>query len=862
MPFNLRKYQHDAIASVKSKISQGSNSMMLHLPTGAGKTILATFIIEHLLHKPNSRVLFLAHRKEILDQTKEKIKNIFPNFSVGIEQGDRSADLNSQIIIASIQSLSNRKNLFPQKHFTAIICDECHHSLAESWLETINYFKNPDTILIGLTATARRTDGRSALNLFNEIAFEIEQAELQDLGYLAPIEYHTTKTELFLDKIKMTKGDFQAKALSSVMNSPEVRSITIGAWVLKARNKKTIAFCASVDHAIQLAENFKSLGYPALSVDGRTKDRDGILRKFHTGEIQILTNFGIFVEGFDEPSIECVLLARPTTSPLIYNQCLGRGLRTFPGKDKCIVLDIVDRSTHQLQYSASDLSGLPKGWKSGGDVFREKKSLSKVKVTDPQAFLKIQQSTSMREIQNILMSLPPECVLAGVDGKSVPTYNWVDTISDAETAEKAARNILRQGKIPFLSMKISEDKIELFFPDSSLANKEFSIFKWHIQEATGRKVIFSSEKKDLGPQIIYSNKERNPYDLLKKHVSRQISEIENLNGKELRKIISIAFESRDFNSQIIDEIHRRLKNKTIGFDVLYDLIFQTHKINEISQYLNDIALDYAQNTPGCPKSLLNIHIQKVGLQIFYDFKNINQKFACRVVLSIGKEEMSVASFKYASTKKESEHLACADFLKVFLKGELMPATRTILPKEVLSIPQIKKVDKSVVSKISEIAQKSGIKLEYLFTKTGPDNNPTFTCHAKSHGNFKAETLGKGPSKQAAKIDASQHLLDLFEDHLNPQAESAQEFSQNKLENYVGKLSIFCRKSNIKQPTFDFQVQQNSDGIIHICKSRTKFDGKKIEFQESGSSKKMVKQLASKGLLEKVKALKQNINIET
>jgi len=855
MSFTLRKYQNNAVQSVKNKISNGSKKMLLHLPTGAGKTVIAAFIIEHLLHQKNSRILFLANRKEILDQTKEKINKIFPDLSVEIEQGKRSAAINAQIIVASIQSLVKRKELFPHNHFSAIICDECHHSLAESWLDTIEYFRNSSTIIIGLTATARRTDGRSALNLFSEIAFEIEQAELQDLGYLAPIEYHTTKTELFLDKIKLNKGDFQAKALSTVMNSPEVRSITLGAWELKARNKKTIAFCASVDHAAQLAADFQSLGYPALSVDGKTKDREEILKKFHTGEIQILTNFGIFVEGFDEPSIECVLLARPTTSPLIYNQCLGRGLRTFPGKERCIVLDIVDRSTHQLQYSASDLTGLPKGWRSGGDVFREKKALSKVKVTDPQAFLKIQQSTSMREIQDILMNLPPECVLAGVDGKSVPKYDCTDTISEVNSAEKITHNILRQGKIPFLSINISDSKIEIFFPDATLANKEYSVFKWHIQEATGRKVLFSPIAKENEPQIIYSKQGVDPHKIITKHISNQISEIGNLTNKELGKVISMGFESRSFTSQIIDEIKIRLSSRTIGFDILYDLIFQTHKTDNTAQYLNDLALEYAQDVPGSAKSLLNIHIQKVGLQIVSDIKNMQGQFACRIVLTIGQDEMSVPSFKYASTKKEAEHLACGDFLKNFLTGELIPASRTILPKELLSPIKIVSNEKSVISEVSELGQKLGIKIEYLFKKTGPDNKPTFTCHAKSRGTFKAETLGKGTSKQSAKIDAAKHLLDLFQDHLNPESESAQEFSQTRQENYVGQLSAFCRKANIKQPTFDFQVKQSPDGIIHICKSRTKFDGKKIEFKEAGATKKMVKQLASKGLLEKVKLLK-------
>ena len=498
---NLRSYQKQAVLAVKKNIDSGINKMLLHLPTGSGKTVIAAFFIQSILKKSRkSRVLILAHRKEILDQTREKIIHVIPNASVEIEQGQRTANLKSEIIIASIQSLSRRKYQYPRDHFTAIVCDECHHSLASSWIDTLQYFMNKDIILIGLTATARRTDGRSALNLFQDVAFEIEQSELQDLGFLAPIEYHTTKTDLFLDRVKLSQGDFQTKALASVMNSPEIRAITIGAWELKASGRKTIVFCASVNHAFQLAADFQNSGYTALPVDGRTKDREEILQKFRSGEVQILTNYGVFVEGFDEPSIECVLLARPTKSPLIYNQCLGRGLRTFPGKKNCLVIDIVDRSTHQLQYSAQQLNGLPDNWKSTSDPFKERKSLSKVKVTDPSAFLKISKAENLKEVQEILMELPPESVLAGLDGKPVLYYQMTESKMSKREAIRTVSDMLAERFINFKKISFSCDEIIIYFENIDQANIEYSYLKWHLRQATGYNALYHQYTRSMSPK--------------------------------------------------------------------------------------------------------------------------------------------------------------------------------------------------------------------------------------------------------------------------------------------------------------------------------------------------------------------------
>jgi ATP-dependent helicase IRC3 len=234
--FKLRPYQKSAVNSVVSRYKRrNANRVLLYLPTGAGKTVIATFIIKELIKSPGfGKVLFVAHRREILDQTVRTIKRELPDLSIQIEQGERTSTHSAAITIASVQSLVRRKERFDPTGFSLIICDECHRALAPSWEEVIDYFvshRGGKTLLVGMTATPNRTDGRSALNVFNEIAFEISRTDLEDLGYLVPMGYYTVRSNLNLNQVKMNGGDFQVNALSKVMDMPSTRALTVQAWL-------------------------------------------------------------------------------------------------------------------------------------------------------------------------------------------------------------------------------------------------------------------------------------------------------------------------------------------------------------------------------------------------------------------------------------------------------------------------------------------------------------------------------------------------------------------------------------------------------------------------------------------------------
>lgn len=471
--------------------------MLLHLPTGAGKTVIATFVIRALRQGFGlGRCLFVAHRREILDQTARTLREHLPGLDVQVEQGDRTGSADADIVVASVQSLLRRKERYCARAFDIIICDECHRALSPSWEQVISYFwgqAGPATLLIGMTATPRRTDGRSAMALFGEPAFEISRTDLEELGYLVPMSYFSVQGDLRLDRLELSGGDFQATALSRVMDTPAHRALAVKAWLEQGAHERTLAFCASVEHARHLAEDFTALGVSADMIDGKTKQRRELLDRFQAGELQVLTNYGVLTEGFDDPGVGCILMARPTTSPLVYTQCVGRGLRCAPGKRDCTVIDLIDRSTHQLQYDAVQMAGLPPRWRCrGANPFRQSRSLQGVKVTTPEAFLRIREATSLEEVQAVLMSLPANVVVAGLDGEPVPRYVPAEPGCSSRAAEAEVARLLRQAGVRGARVEIDEALVRIQFRNPDVDNERFAYLEWHLEQITRRRIQYAA----------------------------------------------------------------------------------------------------------------------------------------------------------------------------------------------------------------------------------------------------------------------------------------------------------------------------------------------------------------------------------
>ena len=319
------------------------------MPTAAGKTVLFVAITRHFKKK----TLILAHRDELLTQAKNKFKEFWPNSDVGIYQGKNSS-LDHQVIISLVQTCSqpNRLAQLKKEGFSLLVIDECHHATSKSYQKIINelgFVDNPEKLLIGVTATPNRSDKKSLSHIFQEIVFDISIDELIQTNFLSSVTARRLLTSIKLNNIKTSMGDFEIGQLAMAVNIPERNSFIVNKWKEYATNRKTLAFCVSVQHCKDLAAEFNSKEIVAAAVWGNMpyNERQQILHKFHKGTISVVTSCSLLTEGFDEPSISCVLMARPTKSQSLYIQMVGRGLRKDKNpettKENCLVLDFTDK---------------------------------------------------------------------------------------------------------------------------------------------------------------------------------------------------------------------------------------------------------------------------------------------------------------------------------------------------------------------------------------------------------------------------------------------------------------------------------------------------------------------------------------
>jgi superfamily II DNA or RNA helicase len=324
----LRKYQSDII---KKTINTTSNDM-IQLATGGGKTIIAGYICNTYI-KENKKVLFLAHREELITQPKE---NFFSQFCIdaSIIKASKKSDLSLNVQIASVQTFHKRLNFKPN----LIIIDEAHHSTASTYQKIIKHY--PNARIIGLTATPYRLSGKGFKGIFNRLINSISIKELENSDYLVPAKcYSYPIGHNKLNRIKLKGGDYNEKDLDKIMNDRVLIEDIVVSYEKHAKGKKMIVFASTVKHSQAICKRFKEFGINALHIDATTKNRSLIIDEFRFGETNILCNVGIVTEGLDIATIECVCLARPTKSLALYLQMCGRGSRKIQGKNEYILLD-------------------------------------------------------------------------------------------------------------------------------------------------------------------------------------------------------------------------------------------------------------------------------------------------------------------------------------------------------------------------------------------------------------------------------------------------------------------------------------------------------------------------------------------
>jgi ATP-dependent helicase IRC3 len=363
-PFQLRPYQTEAISAVITARRRGLHRMVIALPTGAGKTV----IFSELARLAKRPVLVLAHRTELVQQAAEKLgRSIGDPSLVAVEQGAVTAAKGVKVVVASIRSLNEKRlhKLINNYDFGLIVYDECHHSAAEDnmrVLRSLGCFRvDWSGTLLGFTATTVRADGLGLDTVFEEVIYNQGLMQMIRDGFLSPLRGFRIATAADLTGVAPAGGDLNIEQLAEAVDITDRNALVARSIQELARDRRTIAFCVTVAHAKNLARSLNALGVPAGVVYGnlKTEDRVAVLERFRSGRIQVLANVGVLTEGFDDPGVSCIAMARPTRSEGLYTQCVGRGTRLFNGKKDCLVLDFVDLSDLSLM-ALPTLGGIPK----------------------------------------------------------------------------------------------------------------------------------------------------------------------------------------------------------------------------------------------------------------------------------------------------------------------------------------------------------------------------------------------------------------------------------------------------------------------------------------------------------------------
>ena len=347
----LRPYQQEARAAVEGQWDEGVRRTLLVLPTGCGKTIVFAKITEDCI-KAGQRVLILAHRGELLDQAADKIKKS-TGLGCAVEKAEQtSLDSWFRVTVGSVQTLMREKRLsqFDPGHFGTIIIDEAHHCISDSYQRVLQYFE--DSNVLGVTATPDRGDMRNLGSYFESLAYEYTLPKAIREGYLSPIKALTVPLKLDLSGVGVNAGDFKAGDLGDAL-APYLHQIAeeMGKY---CRDRKTVVFLPLVKTSQKFRDILCEKGFRAAEVNGESQDRAQVLADFDSGKYNVLCNSMLLTEGWDCPSVDCVVVLRPTKVRSLYSQMVGRGTRLYPGKDHLLLLDFLwHTERHELCHPAS-----------------------------------------------------------------------------------------------------------------------------------------------------------------------------------------------------------------------------------------------------------------------------------------------------------------------------------------------------------------------------------------------------------------------------------------------------------------------------------------------------------------------------
>lgn len=353
----LRPYQEEARAKVQQEWKEGRKRTLLVLPTGCGKTIVFSKIIEDRV-KMGERVLVLAHRSELLEQASDKLMTA-TGLGTALEKAENTS-IGSwfRVVVGSVQTMQREKRLsqFPPNHFDTIVIDEAHHAISDGYQRVLEHFSEAN--VLGVTATPDRGDMRNLGSYFDSLAYEYPLVDAIKSGYLSKITAITIPLELDLSTVSQQGGDFKASEIGTALD-PYLEQIA-DEMVKQCKNRKTVVFLPLVKTSQKFRDILNEKGFRAAEVNGESKDRAEILEDFDKDKYNVLCNSMLLTEGWDCPTVDCVVVLRPTKVRALYSQMVGRGTRLAPGKENLLLLDFLwHTERHELCRPAHLIAGSP-----------------------------------------------------------------------------------------------------------------------------------------------------------------------------------------------------------------------------------------------------------------------------------------------------------------------------------------------------------------------------------------------------------------------------------------------------------------------------------------------------------------------
>lgn len=333
----LRPYQDEARQAIHKAWDEVDKTLLV-LPTGTGKTIVFSKVIEDRVRE-GDRCLVLAHRGELLDQAADKLATA-TGLGTAVEKAEESC-LGSwfRVVVGSVQTLMRQKRLdkFPKDFFGTIVVDEAHHAISDSYQRVLDHFS--EAKVLGVTATPDRGDMRNLGSYFESLAYEYSLPKAIKEGYLSPIKALTIPLELDLSGVSQQAGDFKSSDLGSALE-PYLYQIA-DEMAKHCLDRKTVVFLPLIKTSQRFCEILQEKGFAAAEVNGESKDREEILKDFDEGKYNVLCNSMLLTEGWDCPSVDCIVVLRPTKIRSLYAQMVGRGTRLYPNKDHLLLLDFL-----------------------------------------------------------------------------------------------------------------------------------------------------------------------------------------------------------------------------------------------------------------------------------------------------------------------------------------------------------------------------------------------------------------------------------------------------------------------------------------------------------------------------------------